>query len=339
MKFKTYLETDKDKWEKHVLKFSQANFLQSWNWGKFQETLEKKITRLVVQDSNSVVAVCSIVREEAKRGTYLAIAGGPLLDWTNKRLIEFLFNSIKVIAQEQQAVFIRFRPQTEDSDVLRSTVNKLKARPANMHLTADLTLQLDLTKDGDQILKEMRKNTRSSIKKSERSEIEVRISDDKKEIKEFFKHQNELAQKHSFVPFSYKFLYEQFRVFSADNQAVLVHAYKDNHLLASAFVIIYNKEAVYHYGISTDLNRKLPGSYAVQWAAINHAKSLGCTRYNFWGIAPENEKEHRFAGVSLFKRGFGGREVKYLQAHDIALSPKYYFTYVFELFRRKIRRL
>lgn len=339
MNFESYLETNKGNWEKEIVNFSEANFLQSWNWGEFQEALGKTVSRLIIKDSNKVVAVCLIIKEEAKRGTYFAISGGPLVDWENRDLVKFLFNSIRSLASEQHAIFIRFRPQAVNTPELRKTVKKLGAFPANMHLTADLTLQLDLSKDQDQILKEMRKNTRSSIRKADREDIEIRISDDKSEIKEFVKHQNELAQRHGFVPFSYKFLYEQFRVFSADNQAVLVHAYKDDQLLSSAFIIFYNKEAVYHYGISTDLNRKLPGSYVVQWAAINQAKSRGCRRYNFWGIAPEVAKDHRFAGVSLFKRGFGGEEVEYLHAHDIPLSPIYYFTYIFELLRKKMRRL
>jgi len=119
----------------------------------------------------------------------------------------------------------------------------------------------------------------------------------------------------------------------------LIHAYKGETLLSTAFTIFYGREAVYHYGISTDENRNYPGSVACQWAAIREAKRRGLTRYNFWGINPADEKVHRFAGVGKFKRGFGGQEVMYLVAHDYPCSVWYYVIYCFEFLRKKIRGL
>ncbi|NCN23699.1 MAG: peptidoglycan bridge formation glycyltransferase FemA/FemB family protein, partial [Gallionella sp.] len=151
------------------------------------------------------------------------------------------------------------------------------------------------------------------------------------QIKEFYDHQLELAKRHHFVPFGFEFLRNQFQAFANQESVALIHSRTaEGELLASAFVIFYNREAVYHYGISTDANRSLPGSYACQWRAIGEAKSRGCTRYNFWGVAPADQPHHRFAGVSIFKRGFGGQEIEYIKAHDLSLSSKYYLTWAFE---------
>jgi lipid II:glycine glycyltransferase (peptidoglycan interpeptide bridge formation enzyme) len=173
----------------------------------------------------------------------------------------------------------------------------------------------------------------------EKQGLTVQISQNPEEIKTFYEHQLALAQKHHFVPFAYQFLLEQFRVFAADDQAMLISCFQGSKLLATAFVIFYNREAVYHYGISTLDNDRLAGSYACQWAAILEAKRRGCTTYNFWGIAPKDETGHRFSGVSLFKRGFGGQEIAYLPAHDLPASPFYWLTYWFELLRKKLRHL
>lgn len=208
-----------------------------------------------------------------------------------------------------------------------------------MHLTADLTLQLDLSLSNDALLAKMRKNHRSSIRKAQSLGIIVEKTSNPEEIKAFYDNQVALAKHHGFVPFSYEFLHEQFKAFAQDDQVVLFHSYYEGKLLASAFVIFYNKEAVYHYGISTDENAKLPGSYACQWAAILEAKARGCLRYNFWGIAPEGAVNHRFAGVTMFKTGFGGTPVEYLHAQDVPLSAKYTVTAAFELLRKKMRRL
>lgn len=333
--------TTKKEWEKIILQFPETNFLQSFQWGKFQEKINKKILRIAAFDKKNLKFAFQIIKETAKRGNYLAIAGGPLLDWKEisnndlKELIIFL----KKTAKKEQCSFIRFRPQTLDTPSLRKTLKQLGSIPAPMHLTADLTLQLDLTKDIETILKEMRKNTRYEIRQIEKKNISVTQSKNPEDIRTFFEQQLTLAKKHHFVPFSYKFLLEQFKTFAEDNNVILFSSFQGKKLLASAFIIFYNKEAVYHYGISTADNHRLPGSYACQWAAIKETKKRGCTKYNFWGIAPKEEKHHRFAGVSLFKRGFGGQEIDYLPAYDIPTSFWYWGVYLFEIIRKKLRKL
>ncbi len=330
---------DKNIWEEFVLSRPEANFLQSWNWGVFHAQLGKKVFYLALTEEEKIVAVALCVKEQAKRGTYITIAGGPLLDWQNEKIVKTFFDEIKKLAQRERCLFVRIRPQVTDSPIIRSVAQKIGLQESPMHVTADLTLQLDLTKSEDEILAAMRKNTRYDVRRAEKEHIIVKISEDPSDIKPFYETQLQLAKKHGFVPFDYTFLHEQFTTFVSDHQAVLFHAYKDEKLLASAFIIFYNKEAVYHYGISTPENEKLPGAYACQWAAIRWAKEHGGRKYNFWGIAPADQQDHRFAGVSLFKRGFGGEEVQYLPAHDLPIHWRYAFTRAFEVMRKKSRKL
>ncbi len=222
---------------------------------------------------------------------------------------------------------------------LLSILQAAKCQLAPMHLTADLTLQLDLQQPDESILMQMRKNTRYEIKRVDKLGITTALSINPDDIRLFYDIQCQVAKRHNFVPFSYEFFYEQFRTFSETGNVALISSYKDDVLLAAAFIIFYNGEAVYHYGVSTEQNNKLPGSYACQWRAIQEAKARGCIRYNFWGIAPEDQPQHRFAGVSLFKRGFGGTEVEYLPAHDIPVTPLYWITYGFEKLRKWKRKL
>jgi len=330
---------DQHTWETFVLGRPEANFLQSWNWGQFHHHLGKKVFYLGVFDQDILVGVALIVKEEAKRGHYLTIAGGPLIDWQNSNITTSLFASLKDLANREHCFFVRLRPQILDTPENHLLIQKLGLKLSPMHLTADLTLQLDLSQTSDQLLSQMRKSTRYDIRRADKLGITVTTSQDPQDIKLFYKIQLDVAHKHHFVPFSYQWLHQQFLSFVADNQVVLFSAHQSQHLLASAFIIFYGQEAVYHYGISTPENRNLPGSHAVLWAAIQEAQSRGITRFNFWGIAPEGKTHHRFAGVSLFKRGFGGLEVAYLPAHDLPTSPLYQATKTFETLRSKLRHL
>lgn len=334
-------------WEKYLDYFPEANFLQSSNWKTFQEKLKKKTWALRLYSSSdqrikTSLALALVVAEKAKRANYLTIAAGPLLDWhgeNSKAIVLALIKELKMIAKKEKASFVRIRPQVLSSPDLLKFFSQLGFQRSPMHLTADLTLQLDLSLDEETLLAQMRKNTRYEIRRADKLAIVTRLSQDPSELQAFYQTQLDLAKRQNFVPFSYQFLSQQFLTFVKDNQAVLIHSYLKNQLLASAFVIFYRHEAVYHYGVSTLTNAKLPGSYACQWAAIREAKRRNLSTYNFWGISPSEETNHRFAGVSLFKRGFGGQEVSYLSAHDYPFSAKYYLVKGFEWLRKKNRKL
>lgn len=334
----TKLVQEKSEWESLIKKFSEANFLQSWNWGVFHQNLGKTVVRVLAEE-NKKVALAQLVIEPAKRGRYAAVAGGPLMDWQDTIFVEKVFAAIVQIAKEEGCIFLRFRPQTLESDVQESVLKKIGAQLAPMHLTADLTLQLDISQSEDELLSQMRKNTRYEVKKAQKLGISTKVTTNPSEIHDFYLQQLAVAKRHNFVPFSEKFLTEQFLAFLKDDAVALISSYYQDKLLATAFVIFYNREAVYHYGVSTEDNARLPGAYATQWAAVIEAKRRGCSSYNFWGVAPEGNSTHRFAGVSLFKRGFGGKEVAYLPAHDIAISFAYWIPWVLEIIRKKLRRL
>lgn len=328
---------DKKTWEELLIPFGDANFLSSWNWGQFHQSLGKKVFYLHIDSKSS--GVCLVIKEVAKRGNYLTIAGGPLIDWSSPEDFRSLVSYLKTLAKKENCHFVRIRPQILDTSENQTLFQKNGLTPSPMHLTADLTWQLDLNQTEDQILAGMRKNTRYDVKRVEKLGISVTTSNNPLEIKEFYDHQLALAKKHGFVPFSYEFLHNQFKIFAADNQVLLFHAFHEGKLLASAFIIFYGSEAVYHYGISTPENNKLPGSHAVLWAAILEAKKRGLSRFNFWGIAPEGSVGHRFWGVTIFKKGFGGKEVAYLPAHDLPTSTLYPLVKAFETIRAKRRHL
>lgn len=331
---------DKKTWEDFILSKNEANFLQSWGWGEFHKNLGKQIFRTGFFKNNKLIGVMLSVIEPAKRGKYLTVPGGPIMDWGNKKIVNEFTNQIKLIARENDCVFIRVRPQIKSDDFSKNIFKNLGFITAPMHLHAELTSQLEITKSDEELLTQMRKGTRYEIKKAIKENIKISISTDEKDIQKFYDLQMETAKRQKFVPFSYKFLHEQFKVFSENGNVLLYKATFGDKLLAQAFVIFYGSEAVYHYGASTNEGRRYPGAYLIQWEAIREAKKRSMTRYNFWGVAPENISDHRFAGLSLFKRGFGGEDFEYLHAQDLVINKtRYFINYAVESLRKIIRKV
>ena len=281
-----------------------------------------------------------LVLEDARRGRYLTVPAGPIIDWADTDLVHAAFTEMKRLARESKSVFVRVRPQLHNNEDTRALFAEHGLKPAPMHLHAELTSQLDLTLSEEDLLKNMRKKTRYEVRQADKKGVVVSASNDIEQLKEFYDLQIETSKRQGFVPFSEKFLHEQFKVFADDGQVQLYRAEHEGQVLAEAFVIFYGAEAAYHYGASTPAGRELPGAYAIQWAAIREAKARGMHRYNFWGVTHPDEKDHRFYGVSVFKRGFGGEDVEYLHAHDLVVNKLGYAkNWLVETIRKKRRRV
>ncbi len=337
---KTQEITDKNKWESFVLERSEANFLQSWNWGEFHKNLGHQISRIGFYDQDRLVGVMLAIVEKAKRGIYLTVPGGPLIDWQNTEIVNEFKSLIIQLANKYNCAFVRVRPQILETPENSKLFLDLGFRSAPMHLHAELTRQLNVTNPEDELLTGMRKATRYEIKQALKSDIKITTSTNPQDMQDFYDLQMQTAARQGFIPFSKKFLEEQFKVFVADKQCILYTAWLEKIKLAQAMVIYYGNEADYHYGASSQEGRKYPGAYLIQWEAIKEAKRRGMKRYNFWGVAPEGEKSHRFYGVSLFKRGFGGQDVAYLHARDLVIDwPKYAINWLVEILRKKIRNV
>ena len=331
---------NKKVWEDFVLAHPEANFLQSWYWGEFHIALGKKIHRVGFFKEEKLVGIMLCIVEDAKRGRYLTVPAGPIIDWEDNAANKSFFEEIKKIAKEDKCVFVRVRPQLISNDFSKKLFAKSKFVNAPTHLHAQLTSQLDITKSEDELMSKMRKTTRYEIRKAISEGLAVTKTNDPATIKKFFELQLETSKRQKFVPFSYKFLYEQFKIFVESGNAILYSAKFKNRLLAQAFIIFYGTEAVYHYGASTNVGRKYPGAYLIQWEAIKEAKKRGMQRYNFWGVCPSEQKDHRFYGISVFKRGFGGVDLEYLNAQDFVINyPRYKLNYLIEIVRKKIRHV
>ncbi|MBQ3409935.1 peptidoglycan bridge formation glycyltransferase FemA/FemB family protein [Candidatus Saccharibacteria bacterium] len=331
----------KSDWDKFVTSHKEANFLQSWDFYEFYQSRGNEIVRrIAVEDNGKIAAAYAGVVEHARRGRHLAIAGGPILDWKNQKLVQKIFDDIREQGKAHHCVFVRVRPQLELSDSSERLFRQLGLKKAPMYLSVEYAGVLDLTKTEEEIMAGMRQRLRRALRKAEKNHITVEKSTDPADIHEFYQIQLQTARRHDFVEFSEDFLTKQFAAFAPHGEAVLYTAKYEGEILAQNFMIFYGNEASYHYGVSSELGTKLSGAPLLHLTAMRDARERGIGRYNLWGIVGEDDTKHRFYGVSVFKRGFGVDELKYLPAHDLILEPlKYKKTWAIETARRKFRHV
>lgn len=331
--------TSKSVWEEFNLKRSPQSFLQSWSWGEVNRLTGNKVFRFGVYKENQLVGICQLIEQKAKRGLHYICPAGPIIDWTDSEQVIFLFTFIRKFAQEKRAWFVRIRPELEENKAPKELLAKIGFSDSPMHLHGENTLVLDIQPDLNTILANMRKNTRYSIKKSLTEGYTFDSSTKLADIKYLIGLQDETAKRHGFVKFAAKDFENEFSEFAKAQQISLCLCRKGKNVLAAALVVYYENKAYYHFSGSSDLARNSNANYFLQWMIIQEAKKRGCKYYDFWGIAPNTDTNHRFAGVTTFKRGFGGEQVDWLHAQDLPTSRLYWTTFLFENLRKRIRHL
>ena len=332
--------TNREEWDKFVTSHEEANFLQSWDFYEFHILRGKKVVRRLVMEDDKIIGAYAGVVETAKRGTYMAIAGGPIIDWKDKKLVRAVFDDIKSEGKKHHCVFVRVRPQLELSDKSLALMREMGLKKAPMYLSVEYAGVLDLHKSEEEILAGASQGFRRKLRKAEKNDIEITADTAKESIDAFCKLEKKHAERQKYVAFSESFLRKQFEAFAKNNEVLIYTAKKDGEILAQNFMIFYGPEASYHYGVSSELGTKYSAAPLLHMEAMREARKRGIIRYNLWGIVGLEETSHRFYGVSEFKRSFGCDELKYTPAHDLILNPlKYQVNKVVESTRKRIRHV
>lgn len=333
----------RNSWNAFLRQIQPNTFLQSWEWGEFQRATGEKIWRLGIYDNpDALCAAALIIKVRARRGAFLFCPHGPIFSCNMKHVtcnivLEKFVGYLKELAKKEGCSFIRFSPLMLKTVEHEKLWHGIGFREAPIHMHPELAWILDITPSEDELLKGMRKTTRYAIRKAEKDGVTVTKCTNPGDIDKFWAVYRTTVSRQHFVPFSKTYLRKEFETFSAEDRAVLFFGTYRGEVIASAFVVFTPWSAFYHHGASTPKYTNIPASQLVQWHAILEAKRRGCVKYNFWGIAPEGAKNHPWAGLTTFKRGFGGFAEQYVHAKDFALTRKYWLAYLVEK-ARKIKR-
>jgi len=331
---------------------AEKTFLSSWNWGEFNKMMGSasggKIWRMGIYDNGEPVSVALVVKTVARRGTFLLVPHGPAFAKATAgkpnlkyEILKILLEELKKIGGEEKVDFIRISPIWERNEENNEIFKKLRFKEAPLHMHPEASWKLDLRPSEEELLIQMRKTTRYLIRQAEKNkDIEIFQSQKIEDIDIFDKLQQEVVKKQHFIPFSLKYLKNEFLAFTPDNQISLFFGKYRGEIVASAFVLFWSNIGFYHHAALSPKCHKIPIAYLLQWEAIKEAKKKGCILYDFWGyVNLEENPKHPWAGPTLFKMGFGGKPYEYVKTQDFPLFKKYWLTYFFEKLRRTKRGL
>ncbi len=315
---------NKDSWNSFVLSQSPTPFTQSWEWGEFQKVLGRNVWRLESVSDNGELCGAALVVEYplpfAKR--FLYIPRGPIVKKDSSRAVNELIQSVKTLAEEQGAIFVRIDSLTDKQTGLRPAPEYAYRSAITQPKTEWM---VDVSQSEEDLLKNMHEKTRYNIRLAQKKGVHAMAhkgKDAEHQFNSFLSLLGETAvrdQFHLHPTRHYEALIEAFH-----EHAEIVTARFEGKLLAAGLILFFGDTATYLYGGSSSENRNLMAPYAMHWEAIKRAKEKGCRCYSFGGV---NDTD--LAGVTRFKQGFGGASIDFPGSFDMIVNPFWYWLYNF----------
>ena len=231
MKFCEITEKEYQKfWEKHPLK----SFLSAPKIAKLREKNNWEVFYVGVKKNNKLVAATMLLRHKRHFNKYEFYSPrGYLLDFNNKELVEFFTNGIKKYVKQKNGYIFRVDPYLPykerdiDGNIVEGGFNNekivnlllslgFKKKKEKEREQVGWMFSLDLEgKTEEEIMANMRQNTRNTIRKVEKIGIVVdELSYD--ELKDFYKILQETGERRNFSTRDISYYQEMYKLFSND---------------------------------------------------------------------------------------------------------------------------
>lgn len=324
-------------YEKYLEESPDGTFFQSWAFGEFQESIPYRgfAQALYIGDARGT-STCLAIRQKIRFGKcWLWVPYGPIGGFRTE-----LFLDLEDVAHKQGAIFARIEPgkgwaATDTAEVAKHW----RVQPSKQRFTAEHSLILDLSLNEEELLAQMKPKGRYNINIARKHGINIVKSDcefepgHEADIDIFFELIQKTAERDEFGIHPKSFYKNLLGILGPQKMASLFLAYASDTSganggakkpVAGLIAVYYKDIATYYFGASDHAYRNLMAPYLLQWEAIKDAKMQGYKKYDFLGIAPPGADKHPWAGLSEFKKKFGGREISYRPAFDIIYKPLWY---------------
>ncbi len=300
----------KEEWNQFVVA-NNGSFLQSWQWGELQESMNRRIWRLETERLKGL-----IIEHNLPLGkNYLYCPYGPI----GQGNLHIFLEEAGKIARQERSIFFKIEPKTDLS------LKDFKFIKSKKQIQPSLkTIILDISKSAEELLAQMHQKTRYNIRLARRKGVKIEISsgNNHQEIDKFLELSAATAKRDKFHLHPREYYKKMLEILGGQGMIKLFLAKYQNQIIAANLICFFGQTATYLHGASDYNFRQLMAPYLLQWQAILEAKQLGLKYYDFWGI-----DEEKWPGVTRFKKGFNGQEITYPGAFDLVFQPTWYRVY------------
>jgi lipid II:glycine glycyltransferase (peptidoglycan interpeptide bridge formation enzyme) len=326
-----------EQWDAFVASQPHSHILQTSAWGKLKSNFGWSSDRVAVLCDDHIVAGAQVLFRSLplRLGTLAYIPKGPLLDFANEDTTSELLRGLDRLVKRHRSILLKIEPDCPDDPVFANHLATIGFRPSPQTVQPPRTIVIDIARSDDEILAAMHQKTRYNIRLATKKDVVVREAqlDD---LPAFNALMQTTGERDGFAVHSAEYYAAAYRLFVPMGQAQLLVATYQAQVIAGIFVFAQGDRGWYFYGASGEAERQRMPNYALQWAGMQWAKARGCGEYDLWGVPDEDEatlEAHHLErhddlwGVYRFKRGFGGKLMRYAGAFDRVYDPLLYKAY------------
>ncbi|MEI8067380.1 MAG: peptidoglycan bridge formation glycyltransferase FemA/FemB family protein [Candidatus Shapirobacteria bacterium] len=306
--------------------------LQTWEWGDFQITQGHKVYRLGVFEENKMISVYSVSFHKVPKVNYSigTLFRGPKVD-------EEMITNIKKIAQDENAIFVKFEPNVFYPSNMQFPGMKVSPKVAFY----PYNFIVDLTKSENKLLEDMHPKTRYNIRIANRYGVEIKEQTDDEGFEIYLKLLFDTTKRQGFYLHTENYHRTLWKTLKDTGMVKIMLASYQGKVLSSFMLFKLKKQLYYPFGASLDTNREVMAPTLLMWESIKLGQKLKCKSFDMWGCLGPNAKESEQGyGFHRFKQGFNGELVQYVGTYDFVINDNLYKTYkLVDKYRWKFLRL
>jgi lipid II:glycine glycyltransferase (peptidoglycan interpeptide bridge formation enzyme) len=317
---------DPSHWDSLVLRQPAASFLQSSAWGRFKQHFGWAPVWLCLPGFSDVCPpVAQVLFKRIPRTPFTMgyVPRGPLLCFGDAGALAAMADALDRLARRYRALALLWELGSPAGEVAIDDLWQLGLRPA-APIQTPATRIIDLRPDPAAIQAQQKPKWRSNTRLAIKHGVQVRAAESDDDFRRWYALHQETGVRDGFVVRDAAY----YRRFWSDQRrsgdTVLLLAEHEGALVAGIMVHRFGPEATYLYGAFSYEGRSLMPNHLLQWEAMLWAKQRGAVRYDLFGIAATDDPSEPLAGVTRFKAGFGGYEVRYAGAFERVYRPVLY---------------
>ena len=330
--FRAATEGDRDAWQEVLARSASGDFLHDWAWAEVAAFDGEPQRRFVVESGTELLALCAA----QGRRTFLArsiwyVPHGPVLDYDAPQAgdaLGALLAGLRREAHRARAIVVILEPRLEAESTGIDTFRGRALRASAATLQVGQTRIVDVSGTDDELLAQFDKDTRYAVRRAEREGVDVRcITDarDRRAVDSLHALVAETQRRAGFPLPALERYRTAWRALATERRASILEVWHGQRLMASGMLVVEGHRSFYLFSGSRREEPDEPkvfASYALQWAMMRTARRMGSRHHDLWGIAPADAgPEHPWYGVGLFKKGFGGRAVRWAGTWELTLDP------------------
>jgi len=312
--------TDSAAWNAFVESAPYHAFPQLWEWGEVRAMGGWRPVRLAIGPSHDrpMAGVQLLLRRMPLLGWHLAYAPrGPIGQLDDQEIRNALVAALRALGRAEKIATVRADPEARlNTPYGRALIDA--AWRAAPKIQPPTTRVIDLGPGEEELKATLKRKHRQYVNKAERSGVTIERHDGATApatiataLADFNRIYRFTAERAGFVarqPFYYERVWS---IFAPTGRVRLSFAVKDGERVATIFHFSCGERVVEAYGGMTDAGANARANYLLKWTAIADFARERFAVYDMWGLAT--------GGIRQFKEGFGGTEIEYVGARDLAL--------------------